>query len=212
MIEIIDQIKLAHREVGEDGETKTVTISRRYEAAVEDVWDACTDPERIARWFLPVSGDFRVGGHYQLQGNAGGEILRCEPPGLLKVSWVMGDAPGLSEVEVRLTAEGKDSTLFELRHVATVPPGMWSTYGPGAVGVGWDLTVLGLGLHLAGGSIGDPRAWEASEEARRCMTVSAEAWGEAHRKAGESPETVAAMVKNTLGFYAPEPGAPASGQ
>ena len=44
------------------------------------MWDACTDPERIGRWFLPVSGDLRLGGRYQLEGNAGGEILRCEPP------------------------------------------------------------------------------------------------------------------------------------
>ncbi|MEV0200948.1 SRPBCC family protein [Nonomuraea sp. NPDC050691] len=203
MIDIIDAIKRARREVGENGETKTVVISRRYDAAVEDVWDACTAPERISRWFLPVSGDFRVGGHYQLEGNAGGEILRCEPPSLLKVTWVMGDAPGLSEVEVRLTPEGEESTLFELRHVATAPPEMWSRYGPGAVGIGWDLTVLGLGLHLAGGSIDDPGAWQASEEARRFMTASGEAWGEAHREAGESPETVAAMVGNTLGFYLP---------
>ena len=28
----------------------------------------------------PISGDLRLGGRYQLQGNAGGEILVCEPP------------------------------------------------------------------------------------------------------------------------------------
>ena len=32
-------------------------------------------PERIPRWFLPVSGDLRLGGRYQLEGNAGGEVL-----------------------------------------------------------------------------------------------------------------------------------------
>ena len=60
------------------GEGRTVVLRRRYAAAVEDVWDAITDPERIGRWFLPVSGDFRPGGTYQLEGNAGGTILRCE--------------------------------------------------------------------------------------------------------------------------------------
>ena len=34
-------------------------------------------------------------------GYAGGEILRCEPPRLLRVTWVMGEGPA-SEVEVRL--------------------------------------------------------------------------------------------------------------
>ena len=39
------------------------------DAAIDDVWDACTNPERIPRWFLPVSGDLRLGGRY----------LRVEP-------------------------------------------------------------------------------------------------------------------------------------
>ncbi|WP_113703278.1 SRPBCC family protein [Nonomuraea lactucae] len=204
MIDIIDAIKRARREVGEDGETKTVVLRRTYDAAVEDVWDACTDPERISRWFLPVTGDLRLGGHYQLEGNAGGEILRCEPPSLLKVSWIMGEAAGLSEVEVRLSAGSDQTTEFELRHTAVVPPEFWSRFGPGAVGVGWDLALLGLGLYLAGGSIGDPNAWQESEEARRFMTASGEAWGEAHEAAGGAPDQVAAMVKNTIAFYAPE--------
>ncbi len=72
--------------------------------------------------------------------------------------------PGFSEVEVRLAAEGNERTLFELEHVAVVPPEMWDRFGPGAVGVGWDLTVLGLGLHLRGGSIGDPSAWQVTDK------------------------------------------------
>ncbi|GGO62768.1 SRPBCC family protein [Nonomuraea cavernae] len=204
MIDIINELNRARREVSDGAEVKTIVVSRRYDAAVEDVWDACTDAERIGRWFLPVTGDLRLGGHYQLKGNAGGEILRCEPPHLLKVSWVMGEAPGLSEVEVRLTAEGGDATLFELRHTAQVPPEMWSHYGPGAVGVGWDLAVLGLGLHLAGGSISDPDAWQRTDEARRFMTASGEAWGEAFQAAGAPPEQVAGAVARTLTFYVPE--------
>ena len=58
-------------------------LRRRYDAAIEDVWDAVTDPDRLKRWFLPISGDLRVGGTFQLEGNAGGEILSCEPPRLL---------------------------------------------------------------------------------------------------------------------------------
>ena len=76
-------LRAAGRETGTRtvpaGEGRTVVLRRRYPAAVEDVWDAITDPERIGRWFLPVDGDLRPGGHYQLEGNAGGTILRCEP-------------------------------------------------------------------------------------------------------------------------------------
>ncbi len=84
MIDVSEQINSVRRVVGtrvlEAGEARTVTLSRRYDAALEEVWDACTNPERIPRWFLPVSGDLRLGGHYQLQCNAGGTIERCDPP------------------------------------------------------------------------------------------------------------------------------------
>lgn len=64
-----------------DGEPAGVqTLAQEYSGGLADVWDAVTDPERIPRWFLPVSGDLRLGGRYQLEGQAGGEVLACEPP------------------------------------------------------------------------------------------------------------------------------------
>src|SRR5262245_15413379 len=99
------------------GEGNTVRLRRTYAARVEDVWDAITDPDRIGRWFLPVTGDLRLGGRYQLKGNAGGEILRCEPPRLLAVTWVIGDNPSdvdVTEVEVRLSPGPAGGTDFEL--------------------------------------------------------------------------------------------------
>ncbi|MFD3436963.1 SRPBCC family protein [Streptomyces sp. NPDC058685] len=213
MSDIVDRINDIHREVGSravpSGEARTVVLRRTYDAAVEDVWDACTDPERISRWFLPVSGDLRLGGHYQLEGNAGGEVLRCEPPELLKVSWLFGENPGFSEVQVRLTPEADERTVFELEHVAVVPPEMWDRFGPGAVGVGWDLGLLGLGLHLEGNTIDDLSAWQASDEARAFMTRSSEAWGVAYRESGAPADEVAAAVSATTEAYAPEPPASA---
>lgn len=63
------------------GEGRTVRLRRIYDAPIDDIWDALTDPERIGRWFLPISGDFRLGGRYQFEGNAGGEIRACAPTG-----------------------------------------------------------------------------------------------------------------------------------
>ena len=209
MSDIVDQINHIRRQVGSrtvaEGDARTLVLRRTYDATVEDVWDACTDPERIGRWFLPVSGDLKLGGHYQLEGNAGGEILRCEPPQLLKVSWLFGEDSGFSEVELRLTAEDDaERTTVELEHVAVVPPEMWDQFGPGAVGVGWDLMMLGLGLHLNGDTIEDPAAWQESDEAREFMTRSSEAWGEAYGASGAPSDVVAAAVRGTTGFYAPE--------
>ncbi|NDV10553.1 activator of HSP90 ATPase [Rhodococcus sp. IEGM 248] len=74
----------------EAGEARTVTIGQTYDATVEEVWEACTTAERIPRWFLPVTGDLRLHGRYQLEGNAGGEILTCDPPNGFTATWEYG--------------------------------------------------------------------------------------------------------------------------
>jgi uncharacterized protein YndB with AHSA1/START domain len=212
MIDIVRQIEAVEREVGSgrlaDHEASRVRLRRTLDAPIDDVWDALTDPARIGRWFLPISGDFRVGGRYQFEGNAGGEILDCDRPNRLRASWVMGEGAGASsEVEVRLTSAGASSTVFEFEHIAVVPDEFWNEYGPGAVGVGWDGGMLGLVLHLAGtrDTIGDPEAWQLSDEGREFNRLSSEAWGEAYRATGANPELVARGVANTTAFYAPEP-------
>jgi uncharacterized protein YndB with AHSA1/START domain len=213
MIDIAREIESVGREVGTgrlgSSEAKVIRLQRTYDAGVADVWDALTTPARISRWFLPISGDFRLGGHYQFEGNAGGEILECDRPNRLKVTWVFGpagEAPP-SEVVVRLAAVDAERTRFELEHTAVVPDEMWDTYGPGAVGVGWEGGLLGLGLHLAGGSIESPEAWMVSDEARDFYGRSSAGWGEASRAAGVDPETVALNVAGTTSFYAPDPDA-----
>ncbi|HEX4816920.1 MAG TPA: SRPBCC family protein [Nonomuraea sp.] len=201
-MDIVDEINRTRRELL-DGERKVVTLRRHYDAGVEDVWEACTTAERLSRWFLPVTGDLRLGGTYQLEGNAGGEILVCEPPRLLKVSWLFGDDPGFSEVEVRLSADA-DGTLFELRHTAEVPPEMWSGFGPGAVGVGWDLTLLGLALHLTGAPKPEEHTFHQTDDGRRFITAGARSWGRAHEAAGAPADRAAAAVAATIAFYAPD--------
>ncbi|SEU24936.1 SRPBCC family protein [Nonomuraea wenchangensis] len=205
MMDMVDEITRAHRKLS-DGEHKALVIRRRYEAEVEDVWDACTDADRLKRWFLPVSGELRLGGRYQFEGNAGGEVLECAPPRRFKVSWAMGDAPGLSEVEVELTSEG-GATWLELRHVAEVPPEMWEGFGCGGVGVGWDLGLLGLALHLSGGEKVGEDTFHLTPEGRQVITASARAWGEAEEAAGIPADRAAAHVAAVTAFYAPEPGA-----
>ncbi len=177
---------------------RTVVIRRTFDAPVDDVWQACTDPARIARWFLPVTGDLRLGGRYQLQDHAGGEILRCEPPKLFRATWEYGTE--MSEVEVRLSDEG-DGTLFELTHESDPDPEFWARYGPAATGVGWDGMLLGLVLHLEGGMIDDPVAWQASDDGRAFMIRSSELWGAAYAESGASPDEVATIVANASAFY-----------
>ena len=215
MIEIVKEIEAIQREVGEGripaGEGRSVRLRRTFDAPIDEVWDALTDPARISRWFLPVSGDLRLGGRYQLEGNAGGEILDCDRPNRLRVSWVYGEVSSpadISEVEVRLSPAGGDATLLELDHTAVVPEDRWDEYGPGAVGVGWDQVLLGLGLYLrTGATVDDPIAWQLSDEGREYATRSSRAWGAANVAAGADPADADRAVANTTMFYAPPPDA-----
>jgi uncharacterized protein YndB with AHSA1/START domain len=213
MIDVIHQIEAVQREVGTGriaaGEGRTVRLRRTFEAGVDDVWDAVTNAERIGRWFLPITGDLHVGGRFQLQGNAGGEVIACDPPTRFRVTWVAmatGSAADVSELEVRLTPEGDARTVLELEHTAVVPDDLWQVYGPGAVGVGWDGGLLGLALHLErGGTIDDAAGWQVSEEARDFYTRSSEAWGAANVASGADPDAAAQAVANATAFYTVPP-------
>jgi uncharacterized protein YndB with AHSA1/START domain len=215
MIDVSGQIQAVQREVGtapiSAGEGHTVQLRRTFAAGIDDVWDAVTSAERIARWFLPISGDLHVGGRYQIEGNAGGEVLSCDPPHRFRVTWVAmetGSAADVSELEVRLAPDGDDRTTLELEHTAVVPDEMWTMYGPGAVGAGWDGGLLGLALHLeGGGSVGDPVAWQTSDEGRDFFARSSAAWGAANVAAGADPDVAAQGVANTTAFYTTVPAA-----
>jgi len=173
-----------HREVGHRqiaaGEARTALMRRRYDAPVEDVWDACTNPDRINRWFLAVSGDLRPGGRFSLADNASGEILRCEPPRLLHVTWVYGDRP-VDEVELRLSAGEDDDTILELEH-ATVSTlveweGQMFDVIPG-VGSGWEPTLDYLARYLRGELPRAPTAewYQPTPEDEEAVNRYAEAW------------------------------------
>lgn len=140
MRDLLDELAAVQRVMGKGsvaaGEAYTVELRRRYDAESEDVWDAITNPERSRRWLKPVAGDLRLGGTFELDGGEHGEILQCEPPRLLKVSWLYGpdaDAwPGTSEVQVRLVPGPAGDTELELIHAAVVGEPSFPIYGPGA--------------------------------------------------------------------------------
>ncbi|MEW2385207.1 SRPBCC family protein [Micromonospora sp. NPDC047707] len=207
MIDASSQISAVRRQLGrralEAGEARVMTISQTYDASLEDVWDACTNPERIPRWFLPVSGDLRLGGRYQLQGNAGGTIERCDPPKGFAATWEYGDE--VSWIEVRLAPVEDGRTRFELDHIAHVDDNRWTQFGPGAVGVGWDLAALGLASHLAAAGAGvtpeESEAWMASDEGRRFVALSSEQWYEASVAGGTDRAEARAAADRTTAFY-----------
>ena len=206
MIDVKHQISTVRRQLGtrvlEAGEARVLIISQTYDAPLDNVWDACTSAERIPRWFLPITGDLRPGGRYQLEGNAGGTIERCSPPSSFAATWEFGGQ--VSWIEVRLTPLADDRTQVELEHVAHIDEDMWAQFGPGAVGIGWDGAFLGLSLHLATGAANDPgevAKWLASPEGRLFTQLSSERWREASIAAGTEEASARAAADRVLAFY-----------
>jgi uncharacterized protein YndB with AHSA1/START domain len=212
MIDVAHQINAVARRVGartlDVGEARTVVVSQAYRATLDDLWDACTNPERIPRWFLPVTGELRVGGRYQLEGNASGTIESCDPPNGFTATWEYGGST--TWIELRLTPLGDEETRFELEHISQVDDDTWVQFGPGAVGIGWELGLLGLASHLSTGeavSPADAAAWSASEQGKEFITLSGRAWGDAAAQAGGDPEEAAAAARRTIEAYTATPPA-----
>lgn len=185
-----------------DQSMSRVALKRIYATAVEDLWEAVTNPERLARWFLPVEGELKPGGRYQLKGNAGGEILKCDPPHQLHLSWEFGES--ISWVEATITAESDAGASLTLAHFF-IPDAHWDQYGPGATGVGWDLSILALGTHL--GLDADRFAtpeWTSTDEGKDFVRASSQAWGEAHIASGADEAKARAQATETSNAYTGE--------
>jgi len=183
MTDIAGSLTTTHREVGSRriaaGEARTALIRRRYDAPIEDVWDACTDPERISRWFIKPKGDLRAGGTYQLEGNTSGEILRCEPPRLLRVSWSYSGRP-VDELKLRLSLGEDGGTVLELEHASVAEVFITNDpeTGTWGIGAGWEAPLDYLGKFLRGELPDAPAAqwWEPTPEDAELGNRRGHAW------------------------------------
>ncbi len=97
------------------GEARVAVFQRVYDAPIEDVWDACTNPDRLRRWYVPVSGDLRLGGKFAQAGMGSGTIVRCEGPNRLTLDL----ANGVDEIDLRLSTNQSGATVLELQHATT---------------------------------------------------------------------------------------------
>lgn len=215
MFEIDPQIDAVRREVGtrqRDGrEAKVVAISQAYDTDVDDLWDACTNPERLPRWFAPVTGELRLGGRYQIEGNAAGTVEQCDPPKRFTITWEYGG--DVSWVEVRLSPEAGGGARFELEHTALVDDERWAEFGPGAVGLGYDISLASLARHLATGAVTSAATdagatsyqeaveWWGSAEGKRFLTVAGERWYAADVAGGTPAEAARAAADRCIAAY-----------
>ena len=117
----------------------------------------------------------------------------------------LGFGGWVSWVDVRVSDEGTGRARLCLTHTAHLSE-HWDTYGPGATGVGWEMSFLGLALHLA-----QPNAPSLTRrlspfrrDGKAFITGSSEGWERAAVAAGTEPEAARAAARRTTAFYTGE--------
>lgn len=180
-----------------------VTLTRGFQTSVGDLWDAVANAERIPRWFAVVSGELALGGRYQIEGNASGTITACEPQSHYEVTCEFGG--DVSWVKVRFAETGSGSVQLALTHTALLSP-FWDQYGPGAVGIGWEMGFLGLALHVAQPDWEKPDEMEfaTSADGKAFIAGSSDGWAAASIAAGTGADKAHAAARNTTAFYTGE--------
>jgi uncharacterized protein YndB with AHSA1/START domain len=146
----------------QDQDWGVVRVEDVYDTSIDDLWQACTAPERLARWIAEVTGDLRVGGevHAVLTSTWSGpaRIDACDAPSHLLLTLEPG-SDDETQVEAWLTAEGPRTRLVVEER--GLPVGALPAYG-----AGWQAHLEDLGrslvaagpVHADGWSEGEPAA------------------------------------------------------
>lgn len=184
---------------------RVVALRRDFPADQRALWDALTLAECVSDWLTPISGDLRLGGRYQLEGNASGTIEVCQPPAKIAVTWEFGGNLSWVEAELARLETGASLRLEHSMKLDDASDEHWKKFGPGATGVGWDMSIVGLAAHLDPGCPSGVRkageAWLGTEGGRGFIRQCADKWREAHVASGESREIAKAMADNTAAAY-----------
>lgn len=187
----------------EEKSVRSVNLERSYETTLDGLWQAITNKERLSRWFLPVSGELSLGGRYTIDGNAAGTIIGCVPLSFVSVTWEIGE--GVNWVELRMQQLGEKETLLTLSHI-TIVDDHWRKYGPGAVGIGWDLALIGLAVHLSGEGHArfEEEVFTSSTQGKGYIASMSKDWCRAAIASGENLVQAEKAAKLTAAFYTGE--------
>ena len=149
---------------------------------------------------LPITGDLRVGGRYQLQATRRGRRA-LRPAAVVRRDLEFGG--DVSSIEVRFDPAPAGGTVLTLEHVGHVDDEFWDRSARRRrPRVGRGPARPGRAPGLAGVvKPADAEAWAVSDEGRAFMTLSAERWCDAHIAAGGDPAAAAASAARTAAFY-----------
>jgi uncharacterized protein YndB with AHSA1/START domain len=134
-----------------NGESIGVTFDQYYDTEPADLWQAVTDPARLARWFAPIEGELVVGQEFAIRfddGDIPGCVLvSCHEPDSFSFEWPMSSGPTL--VTARIRADDAGSRLL-LTH-ERLDPAAAAGYS-----AGWDAYLRYLDDFVSGR---EPHGW-----------------------------------------------------
>jgi uncharacterized protein YndB with AHSA1/START domain len=97
-----------------DGTDGAVRVEDVYDTDIDDLWQACTTPERLARWIARVDGDLQVGSTVQMvftsTWTGAARIEVCDAPHHLLLTTEPGTEDE-GQIEAWLTEEGTRTRL-----------------------------------------------------------------------------------------------------
>ena len=144
-----------------DGSRGAVRVEDVYDTDIEDLWQACTAPERLSRWICKVTGELRVGGTvdavFTSTWSGPVRIDGCDAPHHL----LLTTQPGTDEegqIEVWLTAEGPGTRLVV--EDRDLPLDALHFHG-----AGWQVHLEDLAQSLTSGGTAHPSGWSEDRPA-----------------------------------------------
>jgi uncharacterized protein YndB with AHSA1/START domain len=142
-----------------DQKRGAVRVEELYDTDIRDLWEACTSPERLARWLAQVSGDLRVGGTLEMTftstwtGPARVEV--CDAPHHL----LLTSEPGIedeAQLEAWFAEEGSQTRLVVEERGLPVDKLHFH-------GAGWQVHLEDLGRSLRLDGSMHPDGWSATQ-------------------------------------------------
>ncbi len=144
-----------------DDSRGAVRVEDVYDTDIEDLWQACTTPERLARWIAHVSGDLNQGGtvHAVFTSTWTGpaRIDACDAPHHLLVT-TQPDTDDEAQIEAWLTQEGDQTRLVVEER--GLPLGGLHFHG-----AGWQVHLEDLARALATGGGAHRGGWSEQQPA-----------------------------------------------
>lgn len=184
---------ITRRVIRDNSAVTSQHLSTQFSLPATQLFDYLTTPEHLKNWFGKVDRDEFV---YEIENNAHGRIESCKDDSFL-ITWEIDGTVSFLNVEVTQLSEGQSQLAAGFStNAEDIDENFAQKYGPGATGVGWDLSLWALHRYIsAGAEEPDRDAYEAF------VTASAHAWGAADEASGSDPETARNQAENTRRFY-----------